>query len=430
MTPIGWFKKDWGAVLAKAESVLSEGDPVHALELALKAARKVDADLAPRARELVTRARAAVVDSVIAKADAAEAEGDWEDAADWLSAAVEQVGDEWRARELEARREALLARADEERSPFVADPDIAMEGQADEGLEEAHYEALVEMLRADVRPGWSGRPEAFRRAVVELNEGRAAEALAVFDELAASEGEDAALRFERGRARLATGDTGGAVEDLEAAWESLGDEPLEASGALSAPALWAEAAMEIRGAEEVARRLEPLAEPERGGPEVCLAYAAALLSTGRVDEARSHLESVGRRLPKDPRFPRLLAAVLTQAGEAPRAIALLEAAIAPSCAGGSCGRPPKDLATLRALAALHLGGDGEPDRARELLALVAQERRGRLAAPDYDLLARYYEAAGDEAAAGEARAEAERLQSTGELESAPPPALATSGRVL
>lgn len=447
MSPLGgWFRKDWTAVLAEARELLGEGEPVNALRLALRVAGKAEEGLAVRARALAVEARAAVVASVMAKAEAAEAKGDWADAADWLLSAIEHLGDDPRADELAARREGLLTRLDEEASPFVNAGEVAAAELGAAGFEEEvdggevqhealhyealHYEALVEMLRPDARAGWAGRSEAFRRAVVDLNEGRGEEALRAFEALAEAEQVDATLAFERGRARLATGDRRGAMDDFEAAWEGLGTEPLDASGALSAPALWAEAALESGEAGLVAERLEPVADPDDGGPEVCLHYASALLATGRGGKALAHLERLGPRLPPDPRFPRLFAALLAASGQGGRAISVLERAVAPSCAGGSCGRPPKDLPSLRALAALHLEHGGSVERSRELLALVALERGGRLEGPDYELLARYYRRVGQEAVAAEAEAEAVRLVRSGELESAPPPALGLVGRVL
>ncbi len=88
-------------------------------------------------------------------------------------------------------------------------------------------------------------------------------------------------------------------------------------------------------------------------------------------------------------------------------------AIAPSCAGGSCGRPAAHLPSFRLLARLHLEHGEGPERAGELMARVANAQQGHLEPQDLEILATYYEATGDGAAARDAASEARRLAETG-----------------
>ena len=215
--------------------------------------------------------------------------------------------------------------------------------------------------------------------------------------------EDPVVRLERGRARLLSGDAAAARSDFAEAWETFGETLLDTIASLSSvPALWAEASLAAGHASEVAERLEPLASPATGDAELCRLYATALLGTGRLDRAVAHLEAVLSRLPGDPELNLLLAQALASAGDTERAIAGLELAVAPSCAGGGCSRPAAHLPSFRLLARLHLEHGEDPERARELMALVANAQQGHLESQDLEILAAYYEATGDSAAANDA----------------------------
>jgi predicted Zn-dependent protease len=413
---MGLFSKNWGKELDRAEDLLQRDLPVPALEIAERAARKAGPGVRERAEALATSARKAVLTSVLAKAAAAEGAGDLEDAADWLLAAIEQEPGALRRNELEVRRKALLDRADRADKPWPAQArtlDVVADEATSPGDVSFHYETLITMLTDEVRPLYESRSARFQEAFIALNEGRAEGALAAFDELAEATPDDPVLRLERGRARFLSGDAAAARSDFAAAWEALGDEALDTGGSLLVSALWAEASLAAGHAPDVVERLEPLASASTGDPELCRLYATALLDTGRLDQAVGHLEAVLSLVPGDPELNLLMAQALAAGGENDRAIAGLEQAIAPSCAGGSCARPAPHLPSFRLLARLHLGDGGDPERARELMARVADAQRGHLGSEDLGILARYYEATGDHGAAQEATAEAERLTETG-----------------
>lgn len=437
------FKKDAGKTLERAAGFLQDGNPQRALDYARRFVQDKDPAHRSRAQELVAEAREALVVQTLERSAEAEAEGDPADAADWVRAALQHVDDEARRRELEERMQTLERTAEQQAMaepppPPVADGDRdeTWDDEADEepvfgaGFEldtDSHYETLVGTLDSGIGEHYEERSAEFRRAYVDLNEGRYREAAEVLERLAEAAPSDPVLRFERGRARLAVDDHAGAREDLEAAWPAFGDEPIDLTESMTVPGLWAEAALAGGDAEAVIERLEDLAAPRRNNPELSSLYAQALVAAERWDDARAFLVPAGETFPKRQDLPYLLGRVLHEVGERGLAIRCLESAVAPSCAGGSCARPPLHLPSLRLLTALHLeeaealhgDEDGERvvarslERTRDLLRWIAGAQGGQLAPGDRLLLARHHELRGDREAAQEVRAEAERLAEAG-----------------
>lgn len=407
---MGIFGKNWAKEIARAEDLLARELPAPALEIAQRATDKAGPEFKRQASELATRARRALVASVLAKAEAAEAAGDLEDAADWLLAAIEH--DPRASAELETRRRRLQESALDSDSALRIAEEVTI---VDDGPEEVadlslHYETLVTMFDDDeTRALYEGRPAAFQQAFVDLNGGRAASAVVVLERLAAAAPDDPLLRLELGHARLLSGDEAAAKDDLAAAWTAFGDRLLDTTTSLSAPALWAEAALATDGAEEVIERLAPLAEPATGNRELQRLYATALITAERLTAAIDYLSDTLSRGPNDPELSLMLAQTLAANRQPADAISHLEQAIAPSCTSGGCSRPSRHLPSLRLLAGLHLAHGDQPQRARELLALIAHDQQGHLDAVDLTILADYYRATGDTAAADDAAAHAERL---------------------
>lgn len=437
------FGGDPGAELDKAAGYLEKGDLVRALEVARKIEKQRHPAHMMRARELASRAQDALVSQCIERSLSAEQEGDLEDAADWLRAALERVKDPTQRADLESRLRHLLDRLDDVRAGVRSDLRAAvrrMEGRDEEDLAptrlfgaggegpqieedeyvwnlEAHYLTLIDTLKPEVAKRYEGRPEAFQRAYVALNEGQLQEARRQLDTLVAeSAGTDAVLRFERGKARLATGDAAGAREDFEAAWTVLGDDLLDSADSLSVPSLWAEATLETGDPGTVADRLEEVAvlRAEAMDLRAFELRGRALLALERHDEARRLLAPAAARYPQAGALSYLLAQSLIASGEPRLAIHCLETALAPSCSGGRCSGPPPHVPSLQALAMLYLEQDHKVDRVRELLAFSAQAQGGRWGEGDFRILARYHQARGDEQAAREAREEAQRLARKGD----------------
>lgn len=472
------FRKDVGGALHKAAAWLEAGDAVRALDAARRHIQDREPQHRERAQDLVARSRQALVQSSLEKAEAAEAAGDPADAADWLRAALQHVTDDARRDELEAQRADLERRAEigerdggwesavrqveEDEEPDLEsvavdsaggdDPDpaadsgdeseVAAAAELAARLEETEpsrapdpaydpveaeirYSLLVDTLSDDLAARYDDRSEEFRAAYLAINDGEPAVAVVLLDSLVEAQSDDPVLRLERGRCRLMLGDAPGARQDLELAWEELGDDPLDRAESLRLPSLWAEAALESADPGPVLERLHDLARPENGDPDLTAVYGSALVQDGRLAEARRFLARAIEVFPKRPDLPLALAQVLATVDERQLAIDLLERSIAPSCAGGNCGQPPLHLPSLRALAALHLGMRPQPavsadepattaaaafaptatnlDRVEDLMRWIAGAQGGRLSGVDHLLAAQYHELVGDEARAEEAR---------------------------
>lgn len=449
------FRKDPAADLARAEEHLGSGRAYEALLAAGRAVEVAPRDGAPdhrpRAREIAGRARELLAASALTEADRSEADGDYDDAAEWVASAVEHLrangelegpggatgeagpggpggrGHDPRVADLKRRLRALRSRARE-----AAQQPTLLRRQEGEGggapeepagpdpLDlETHYGTLVGTLDEEVAERhYLHRPLPFQQAFVDLNEGRLEEALATFDALAAAEPDDPAVRLERGRCRLLSRDPAGAREDFEAAWPALGDRPLDASGELSVPALWAEAVLAQGDAETVAERLAELTGDEASDPELVALRGRALLEVGPTahPEARELLSSAQARHPARQDLPYLLAVVLERMGETDRALATLESAVAPSCATGSCRKPPLHRPSARLLVRLHL------DRAAAAIGAPAGGSPGAASGQDPgdaaleragDLLAHLFQAAGDQPAPEDEALRARHQELTG-----------------
>ncbi len=406
------FSGDPRRDLERGEALLAKGEARRALELAERAAKSSSPVEQQRAAVLLSEAGEALTAEALEMAARAEASEYFEDAAEWLRSALEHVTEEGRRGELEGRIESLLARGEEAVRGETFDPlagvDPVVAAAALEVDADDHFQALVGMLEDGAAERYAGQPAAFRRAVVDLHEGRLEGALEVLDELAIAAPDDPALILERGRGRLLAGDAAAARADFEAVWEIWGDGVLDLAGTVSVPALWAEAMLTLGEEQPVAESLAELAG-ERG--DLAEPYARALLALERYDEASDFLAAAVPRFGGDQELPHLLATARARLGDHRGAIGCLEAAIAPSCAGGSCRKPPKHLPSFRTLAGLYLADDEEPalDRVRELLTQVAQAQGGRLAGVDHQLLAAYHQRVGDAEAAEQSLAEARRL---------------------
>lgn len=409
------FKKDPEEELRKAEEHLAAGRPVDALHLADPLRDSAPGPLRARAETVAQRAHDQILQAALKRSQEAEEAGRWAEAAEWVRTAIEHAADEQQADKLEALAEALDERrhaGDEEED----EPAFGAEAEeVDEELAEDLYWSQIAMLEEDVAERYEGRSESFRRALVDLGAGHAERAEAALSRLLERDGEDAVLRFERGRARLMLDRLEPAREDFELAWSELGDAPLDLGGVVSVPGLWAETMLALERPEPVLDRLEELADPQGGRGDLVLLYGKALLAAGRPQQAAEHLAQAFRTpLAAHPEIPLHLALALERSGEPAGAIRVLESAIAPSCATGACAKPPKHLPSFRLLTRLYLDDGGEPEleRAGELLEQVDRAGRGRSTAEDQLLAARYYELHGDEAAAAEARRRAEELAAT------------------
>jgi len=419
------FKQDPHQALERAKKLLDRGEATEALRLARRAAEEDPITYRPRAEEVIRRAHEVLADAALDKAARAEESEYFEDAAEWIGTALDHVEDVNRREELEQRVAGLLERAVEAEKARLRkiapepelweEPEDEPEEESEEFAEpeldpEAHYDTLIGMLDDDVAARYEERPESFRRAFLQLHDLRPQEALPVLDQLADKHPDDPVYRLERGRGRLLVGAYEGACDDLEAVWKVFGDEPLDQARTYSVPGLWAEAMFAQGKVAELLERLDEVAVPSECDPGLCYHYASGLVAGERFEEARLYLLEVMRNFPQAPDFPDLLAAVLDRLGQRQAAIDTLERAIAPSCSPGRCRRPPKHVPSLRTLAGLYLAEGRDLRRVHELLSLISQVQGGRLEAGDYQILAGYHQARGDDESARRAAAAARRLE--------------------
>ena len=315
--------------LARAESLVDRGEAPKAIDLAT---RLLDADggrVRARAERLLLRATQAAVEQAEEKASAMEEAGHLHDAVEWLEVALDRLAEahaepgdrrpeiEERLGELRARLEAQAANELEE-GLLAAAAAPAPEATSDLQLDD--YQTLADTLRDDLAPLYAEQPEAFRRAVLALSQGRADEALA---ELEALDEKNPLVSLERGRARLLTGRYRQAREDFEAAWPTLGDEPLDHQGLLSVPLLWCDAVSGEGDSEAIVKRLLDL-EEVYSSPGLSEYLAQALIDCEREEEAVDLLQGATDAFAGEPVFPFLLASVLVHRADSEAAIDLLE----------------------------------------------------------------------------------------------------------
>jgi len=409
---VSFFKRllstDPSTLFNKAERALERGTPVQALAFLERLPDALPDELRSRHDALDDRAHGAIAQAASERALTFEEAGMGEQAVDNLTLALEHCRDG----ELRVRLEERLARAEQPEHDEATEENEHEDGDEESGeLEEtdASYLRLVSMLNEDVAERYDDRPDSFQQAYVDLNEGRAAEALATFDSLVREAPDDPVGPLERGRCLLFLERIEEAQRDFETAWAVFGDDPLDSPGTLSLPLLWAETAMDLRQHDLVVERLAEVAGADRGQPILSHVLALARIELGQLDEAAEHLADCVTSFPREPAFPQLLAQVLVTQDDSPGAIETLERAVAPSCAGGGCRAPALHAPSVRLLAGLHLDEGGATDRARELVTLLVGSRRGRLEWEDLALLARCHRQEGDEDAFADLLAQSRAL---------------------
>lgn len=280
---------------------------------------------------------------------------------------------ERRIRELDQARqaEARARAAQDERRWMDVDPrffDAHGEGELPlpPGVSEEEAEAvrmrvalLYENYPEDLRPGVLRLGPDFVGAVLELDEGRAAEALAA---LVALPDDEPLVQHERARAALALGDPAAAAGAWERFGRLVGHREL---GAQHTAALLAHALVQS-GQHDAA--LAALAEARKTDPMVGAGlYAALLESRGSYGEAEGVLRELIRKVGAQAPAYGALARVRVKAGDRMGAMTALETAMRVcGCGTGKCGTIPADVSMVRLLAILYLEDGIERPRALEL----------------------------------------------------------------
>ena len=400
------FGSDPTKDLERADRLLSEGEARRALELAqrvLDGGRLTDSS---PAREMVDRAREAVIRDAFERAATAETSEYWDDAAEWLEGVFDVLDDE-RRHDVEKRHADLLEKARQaaiepeidleaygsSRGMLAEDPEIASENL---------YDTLVDMLEDGIALQYRAQSGAFEKAFLAFHDGEFSTARELYELLVNDDPGNTVARFERGRCRLHDGDAARALEDFEAVWRELGNDSLDRAATLSVPGLWAEAQLALGETTGILERLKDLARPELGRAEVVLPFAQALALGERFEEAEHYLRRAIGSFPSIPDLPLLYASVLARLERRGDAIQCLEAAIAPSCSTGNCQRPPMHLPSIRTLIAWRLEAGDDLERVRALLEILVQATGGNLGPDDHRMMAAYYDRVGNDEAAAEA----------------------------
>lgn len=410
------FKKDPQAELAKLEAMISRGDDAEkAHQLALKLSDCDQPQVRERARALAGTLASKLVAEYCANAERSIAGKNFDDATDWLTAALPFAVADQRA-EIERQIEALALKAHQSDDlPTIGRGGHAGAGEPESEQEELddemHFEMLIGMLTEEVAEAYRSLPTAFHGAFLDFNNGRLTEALEVYEQLAP--GGNPYVAFEMGRCLLQLGRLEDAVAQLESVQERLGDKALDEAGALSLPMVWAEAKLRLGHSEDVAARLEPLADPRHGADGLLILYARALQDAERLQDAKKFLTLAYKAHVESPMYCVLLAQVVAMMGDFEAAVDLLEKRIDAGRRYTSGSGISPHPAPVRALVALYLQETKTIAKAGEQLLQLEQLVKGQLTREDWLLTARYYELMGDNenaAFAAEAAESAEQAQ--------------------
>lgn len=378
--------------------------------------------VAEEARALLGEARSGLVRLNLQHADSCARGGEMEAALESLDVALENTEDPVEKTRIEQLRHRYRTRGaprdrDAERAAAsrsaAADSPRPEAGAAGGESEEPDFGDLdrfdlwLASLTEDAARRFEEEGEEFRRACVALEDGDGRGAATALDRLLSSRPDDPLLLFQRGRARLLTGDLPGAARDLEPVRRAWGFAALDAAGHLHVGLLLAEAYAAQGKRDEAEEVLRAAAEERQGDYEVWSNLGQLLVAKEALDEAAG----IGDRLvglqPRRIEGYLVIAEVARHRGELGRAVDALEAGIGTCCGkGGSCRVKPVDVPAARLLADLYLQQGRQPERVDTLLHQVLAAQGGEASWHDHFLFARLYKLTGRQEQMEQARARA------------------------
>jgi len=350
------------------------------------------------------------------EADLSQEAGDLESARHHLDTAVQLcLTDEQRSR-VQARLTLLadaMEGADEPRRLFTTEGAIG-----DELLPEEQWEHLLATLDEEVAEDYMGRDEAFRDALLALNEGRPEEAEPVLRAMVAEDPDDPLLRFELGRTLLLMEKFGEAATELAAAREEIGFEPLDRVGLLQIALMEGDALLNDKRPEEALRLVGEAIEERGDDVSLLFVKGRAERALGRHDAVEETMGRVTKLQPKLVDGAILLAQSRIERGDLDGAAETLEAGIKRHCATGTCQAQPVSPTAARLLAKIYLDQDTQLDRVSDLLMQIRGAMEGHMTLDDLVLWGRLHRQRGDlealtevrEAALGALPAEARELR--------------------
>jgi len=353
--------------LQQGELGLAKGE----LEAALRAGKKrPEAELAP-VRTQLAEVRAQLAEINWHKGQELAAAGLTEEAADLFHFALELLEEGEQARRV---RQALAELDQQQRQAEEIDEEVALEG--DEFLGKTFEERLEIFLGGiedeDVAAQYRQTSRPFLEAVLLLQDGKADEAAASFEQLLAREGATPLLQLELGRALLFRGgatDAAQAVEHLRT-WVTQHPDDFGASTSL------AEALRQAERPDEATELLFQIAER---APRASLALqhlAEHLVTLGNWAEAAEACEEGLRHRPRSAELKQLLGLSLHGLGRHAEAVKLLEAVLRERWRlNPETGEVEFDRATAAVLIRIYLAARelNQAERAADLLGAMERE---------------------------------------------------------
>jgi len=232
----------------------------------------------------------------------------------------------------------------------------------DAEIKRAQLALIIENYPEALRPSVANLGPTFAQAVLEMDEGKANEAL---QHLIALDDSQPLVRYERARVASVLKDPASARRELLAFVElAKGHHPI---GNNHTGVMLAQYNAELGDFKEGIRVLLELrkTQPKLGG----FLLAQLLTATDDLQGAEIVLRELIKDHPKQTTFYKLMAIVRVKAGFRVDAMNVLERALAAThCAPGTCGYQPPDPEVKRLLATLYLEDNIETNRAYELVA--------------------------------------------------------------
>ena len=397
------FGADPTKLVIKGERALESNHPAEALDLFRRAqdASPDDATVIDRAGEGLAAASRKLVEMNLEEADLSQEAGDLEAARHHLDTALQLcLTDGQRSRV--AAREALLKEAlgagDGPQRLFTTEGAIG-----EELLPEEQWEHLLATLDEEVAEDYMGRSEAFRDALLALNDGRPEEAEPVLREMLEEDDDDPLVRFELGRTLLLMEKFSEAAAEMALAREDLGFEPLDRIGMLQIALMEGDALLNDKRPDE-ALRLADEALDERGD-DVSLLFVKGRSerALGKHDAVEETMGRVTKLQPKLVEATILLAQSRVERDDLDGAAETLEAGIKRHCATGTCQAQPVSAPAARLLAKVYLDQDSKLDRVEDLLMQNRAALEGHMTLDDLVLWGRLHRQRGDLEALAEVR---------------------------
>jgi tetratricopeptide (TPR) repeat protein len=230
---------------------------------------------------------------------------------------------------------------------------------------EARVGLLIENYPDALRDSVGELDADFAQAVLDLEDGKAAEAL---QGLLAQPDDHALVCWERARAAQALGDPLAAARSLRRFADLAGGH--YTIGRAHTGVLLAQLTAETG---DVAGALSILRTVRKQDPNLGTGLFAALLeATDELEDAETVLLAALKKHPKALPFYSLLARVRLKGGHRVAAMTALERAMDQcACGTGKCGSVPMDAGIVRTLATLYFEDGMEPERAHELAGQAA-----------------------------------------------------------